>query len=229
MKTLLISLTILLGVSELAHAGGPGTLLRAARLRKKVAVSNPEAIRVIAGRKAADQTFTVGIDSLATHEIWMTKFQTMESAVTNSDQTLTISVRGKDYPIAVASGTSLQQLAELINAQKIGIIASVYDTGDGSSESARMTVTDLLSGKSNPEQTRGVNFNLGFSSTLTNLTTYDFGSKPLIEGLDSKINLNGLTKDPIYRDSNVIADLFDYVKITLKKESADPITVKIGQ
>jgi flagellar hook-associated protein 2 len=128
----------------------------------------------------------------------------------------------------VAAGTTLTQLADQINSAGLGVTATTFDTGAGTGNTGRLAVTDDNSGKFNPDQTAGINFNLGFSSTLTGLATGDFGVAPIVEGVDSQVKING--SSTMYRDSNVVTDLIPGV--TLNLLSADPgvdKTLTIGE
>ncbi len=180
---------------------------------KTVSSSDSSVIFGTATLDAINQTNTVRVEQLATNEVWHGTHASTSASVTSSDETLTITVRGQEHVLNVASGTTLQQLANQINAAGIGVTATVFDTGAGTGDTGRLAITDTSSGKYNPDQTPGMNFNLTFSSTLTELTNADFGVSPIVEGMDAQVIING--SGTMYRDTNVINDLLPGVTMNL--------------
>ncbi len=195
---------------------------------KTVSSSDSTVVSGTASLNAINQTNTVRVEQLATNEVWHATTANVNSIVTTSAQTLTITVRGVSNVLNVAAGTTLTQLAAQINSAGIGVTATTFDTGAGTGNTGRLAITDDNSGKFNPDQTAGINFNLGFSSTLTGLATGDFGATPIVEGVDSQVKING--SSTMYRDTNVVTDLIPGV--TLNLLSADPgvdKTLTIGE
>jgi flagellar hook-associated protein 2 len=188
-------------------------------LTKTVTSSDSTVVTGTASLAASNQSNTISVEQLATNENWQAQFSGVSNSVTSSAQTLTITVRGTAHVLNVTAGTTLTQLADQINAAAIGVSASVFDTGAGGATPARLSITDSLTGKSNSDQTAGINFNLGFSSTLTALATADFGVAPVVEGKDSQVKVNG-SSETIYRDTNTLTDVLP--NVTLSLLSADP-------
>lgn len=178
-----------------------------------VGTSNANVATGMATTVALSQAFTVNVNQLATNEVWQAQFTGVGNSVTSTNQTLTINVRGVNHVVNVNAGTTLTQLAQQLNQANIGVNATVFDTGAGTGNTARLAITDSLSGKNDPQQTPG-KYNLSFTSTLTDLNTASFGAIPVIEGLDSKIFLNG-GADPIYRATNNVGDVVPGVTIQL--------------
>lgn len=183
-------------------------------LTKNVTSSDSSVVTGSATLSASNQTATIDVRQLATNEVWQGQFSNVNSSVTSSAQTLTITVRGTAHVLNVSAGTSLKSLADQINAAGIGVTANVFDTGAGGATPARISITDNNLGKYNPDQTAGINFNISISSTLTDLSTAAFGASPIVEGKDSLVRVNGGT-DNIYRDNNTLTDVIPGVTLNL--------------
>lgn len=196
-------------------------------LSKSVASTDKTVVTGVANLSASNASNTIYVDQLATNENWQASFSGVGSSVTSSTGTLAITVRGKTTTLTVSAGTTLQQLSDQINAAGIGVTSTIYDTGGGGATPARLSITDNLTGKSNTDQTAGVNFNLGFSSTLTDLNTASFGATPVVEGKDSKVRMNG-SATSVYHDSNTFSDLIPGVSLTLVSASATQQTLTVS-
>ncbi|MDB5037260.1 MAG: flagellar hook-associated protein FliD [Bacteriovoracaceae bacterium] len=181
--------------------------------------SDPAVVTGVASVSARISSVTLSVEGLATNESWVGAFTGVNNAVTTQRGTLTLKLRGRERAIMVVAGTTLVSLAAQINSENMGVSASVYNTGDGSANAARIDITDLLPGKANRDPTPGANFNLSITSSLTLLPTEAFGSMPVTEGLNAKIKVGGLAED-IYRESNEVADVVPGV--TLNLISAQP-------
>lgn len=185
---------------------------------KIVSSSDSSVLTATANLSSINQTNVVRVEQLATNEVWHGTLAGVNSSVSSADGTLTITVRGQNRVFNVTAGTTLTQLAAQINAAGYGISATVFDTGEGTGNTGRIAITDNTAGKSNPDQTAGINFNMSFSSTLTDLNTAAFGVAPVVEGKDAQVQING--SSTMYRDSNTINDLLP--GLTLNLVSADP-------
>ncbi|MDB5036975.1 MAG: flagellar cap protein FliD [Bacteriovoracaceae bacterium] len=183
-------------------------------LTKTVSSSDPTVVTGLSTLSASNQSNTIQVQSIATNETWAANFTGVNNSVTSSDGTLTVNVRGKSQVLNVGAGTTLSGLAAQISNAGLGVSATVYDTGDGTATSARIAITDNLTGKANTDPTPGQNFNLSFTSTLTDLNTAAFGATPQTEGLDASIKLNG-SAQVIYRQTNTINDVLPGVTINL--------------
>jgi len=203
---------------------------------KSVSSSDSNVVTGTASVDAANQTATIRVDQLATNEVWHLQAPGVNSAVTASPGTFRLKVRGVTTDLAVSAGTTLTQLAEQINAAGIGVTATVFDTGGGL-PSGRLSIQDNASGKFNPDQTAGSNFNIeigtagnveagGIFTPAKDFAVIDGDSdpltsiRPITEGKDSKVYLNGNTNDPIYRDSNTLTDVIPEITLALKSVDA---------
>jgi len=200
---------------------------------KSVSSSDSNVVTGTADVEAANQTATIRVDELATNEVWHLQASGVNSSITSTTGTFRLNIRGAQTDLTVNSGTTLTQLAEQINAAGLGVTATVFDTGAGGAAPARLSIQDNTSGKYNPDQTAGQNFNISIGNGSGDLSTLgltpagsfavidgdnDPGTsvRPITEGKDSKFYLNGNANDPIYRDSNTLTDVIPNVTLTLK-------------
>jgi len=78
--------------------------------------------------------------------------------------------------------------------------------------------------KIHSDNTPGKNFNLKFVGE--GLTTRVFeNAKPLVEGRDAKIYLNGDLDSPVFLESNKVTGMIPGMEIRLKKPTSLPITL----
>ena len=207
---------------------------------KLLNTSNSTQVIGSASLTAINQSATVLVDRLATNETWTGKFSAVDAQVNSSgvDQTFTITVHGEDKVITVPSGSTLTDLTNLINNGNYGLSATVFNSNDGTAEPIRLSIVDNTTGKFNPDQTAGVNFNLAFASTLDVTPTGLVGGTPTIEGTDSRVYMNqspaavGSCVDPIYRDGNVLDNVIPGVTLTLnsaRTSTTDWVTLTVTE
>lgn len=110
---------------------------------KKAKSSDETKFTAIATLNAPIQTTKIEVAQLANNEEARMSFASTDSIVhSGSDTTITINVRGVDKTVDVPSGTTLAELATLINKAGIGVSANTYDSGDGTATPARLTIKD---------------------------------------------------------------------------------------
>lgn len=185
-------------------------------LIKKTATSdNENIVKAMATSAAQAGTVTVHVNKLAKQEIWMADFADGNATpVTSADADITIDVRGQQNTIKITGGSTLQQMANTINDAKLGITATVFDSGvEGvGGGTYRMTITDNSLGKAS-----GLTHNLTINtSNLSN--DPNFGSEPSVDAQNSEALINGVT---IERSSNMISDIAPGVIIDLKGVDSD--------
>lgn len=182
---------------------------------KNVTSSDSTVVTGVATLTAVKQTATVSVEQLATNEKWSASFTSVDNAVTSTDGSLVINVRGADKTVNVTAGDSLSTLAQKINSANIGITATVFSVNDGSSDLARLVITDNTTGQADADNSTW-HQNISFtSSTLTNLATGAFTNQT--QGQDAKVIVNATT---VYRDSNEVSDVLPGVTLTLLKADA---------
>lgn len=182
---------------------------------KSVTSSDSSVLTGIATVTAINQSATVRVEQLATNEKWIASFTGVSDSVTATDGQLVINVRGAAKTVDVAAGRTLTELADDINAAHIGVTATVFSVSDGSSNQARLVLTDDSTGQADADNTTW-HQNISFtSSTLTGLATGAFTNQ--VQGADAKAIINGTT---VYRDANEVADVLPGLTLTLLK--ADP-------
>ncbi len=182
-------------------------------LTKSVTSSDSAVLTGTATLSAINQSATVQVKQLATNEVWQGQFTGVNNAVTSTDQTITINVRGQANVLNVTAGKTLKELAAQINEANIGVTATVFDTGAGGATPARIAITDSTIGKWDPVQASAV-YNISITSTLTELSTVAFGATPSVPGQDSRVWLNNGTDD-VYRDNNTLSDVIPGVTLNL--------------
>lgn len=210
---------------------------------KTVTSSESGVVTGVADGSAVVQTHQIRVDRLATNEKWTYEFTGVNDVVSAGGGTLEFTLRGETKSIEVDAGMTLNQLATKINSLGLGVTAAVYDTGSGS-PSARLTIMDNKSGKFNPDQTAGMNFNFeNFNSTglEADFQLMDGGTAPTVEGQDALIYLNNAAAvadpgDEIYSDTNTVTDVIPGVTLTLNSVSlsetpdiSDWITLTVGE
>ena len=167
------------------------------------------------------QEISMTVNQLAQRDVWESKgFSDTESAVTDKDTTMTLSIDGTDYTIDVKAGTTLEKLRDQINEATDGKIeASILDTGGDTPYSLILKSSDT-----GATQAITATFDDGDDSTddddflnLTNVQTAQ----------DAEFIYNGVT---VTRDTNTVDDLLVGVTFELlKADSSATNTIDISQ
>lgn len=198
---------------------------------KGISSSDENVVSGSAQLSALNQSATVNIERLATNELWQIEHSGVDDS-TSTGGTFTITVRGVTTNLTVASGTTLTQLKEQINAANLGVTATVFSTGSGSATSARLSIQDNSLGKHDPDQASS-NYNITIDLSAFNATapfavidgdTGTGGTQPITVGKDAKFFLNNNTADPIYSDTNTVSNVLPGVTLTLKSASVNAST-----
>lgn len=192
-------------------------------LKVKTAISSDSGVfTATANSSALLQSVNVKVNRLANNEVSRLAFESIDTAVHNgADTTITINVRGVDKTVDVPSGTTLSELAGLINSAGIGVTANVYDSGDGTGTPARLSITDNTQG-----DYEGATDNVvytAFSSQLDNV-----GSDPVVAdaAVDSEVVINGET---ITTSSHNIVGIIPGVSIKLISTDPDTQTLTVQE
>ncbi|MDX5298371.1 MAG: flagellar filament capping protein FliD, partial [Gammaproteobacteria bacterium] len=141
---------------------------------------------------------------------------------------LTIKVGSVTKNIDITSSNStLSGIANEINSSKIGVSASVVDTGSGfrlvmSSEksgAANAIEISVLDDDANSLDTSGLS-QLAFNASAMNLTE-------TVEAKDATFTVNGVS---VSRSTNTVSDVIEGVTLNLTaKTSGSPVTLKVAQ
>lgn len=189
---------------------------------KTVSSSDSDVFTATAQNSAPNQTFEFTVEALAESELNGQSFESLDSVVHNgADTTITINVRGEDKDISVPSGTTVQELANIIENAGIGVSATAFDTLDGSGHPVRLHIIDDKTGEYE-DGPPNISFT-AWSSALDNVAAVSDSSDPSISvaGANAEIQVGGTS---VFSENNVFSGVIPGVTITVK--SADPGVTK---
>lgn len=187
--------------------------------RKTTASSDSSILTATATNSAPVQSFDVTVVQVANNEEFKSSYESTEMIVqSGADTTITLTVRGQDRTVDVPSGTTLQELAGIINSANIGVTASVFDTKDGTATPVRLAIRDNALG----------DYDDGSGSPPDNIVFTDFSSA--LDGIstdptvsvaaqNSQVTING---DDIYTSSLTVTGVIPGVTLNLKKADPNP-------
>jgi len=136
-------------VTKLSLAKGSTSSLSddATYLKRSASTTNSAvSVKVEAGVKA--QSISLEVNQLAQQHVMQSRsFSSTESQVSFTDTTFDFNVNGNDYSLEVSGGTTLSEMAQLINDSALSdITASVIDTGNGNN---RLIIRSVKTGDDN--------------------------------------------------------------------------------
>ncbi|PIR22721.1 MAG: hypothetical protein COV44_06090 [Deltaproteobacteria bacterium CG11_big_fil_rev_8_21_14_0_20_45_16] len=192
--------------------------------------SDPSSISAVASDEALEQTIKIQVDRLATNETWKFKFKSGTEFLTKGHGSFSIIQRleATDGTMSCNRGlpsyTTVTDLADIINSCPF-VRAVTYNTGDGSKRPFALSIQATWRlGKIHSDNTPGKNFNLKFVGEGMITRVFE-NAKPLFEGRDAKIYLNGDLHSPIFFDSNLVTGIIPGVDIRLKQPTTMPVTL----
>jgi len=154
-----------------------------------------EAVSVNASAGTAIQDFTLDVKNLASSDIYQSKaFTSQTSTFASGDDTLTLSIDGKDIALDVDATTTVEELRDMINEEGNGkISASILNVGGD--EPYRLIVKSTKTGSDNAiniSSTNNTAFDLGFSNY-----TYTGNTPTGTSGVSDTLtfNINGTNYD----------------------------------
>ncbi|WP_457598033.1 flagellar filament capping protein FliD [Hydrogenimonas sp.] len=149
----------------------------------------------------ATQEIDLTVNQLAKASIDQSKgFASTTSSVSDTDTSMTISIDGNDYTIDVAAGTTLEELAQMINDQTGGkVSASILNTGGTDPYSLIVKSTDT-----------GASQSISYTYTGTDF----LGMTNVQAAQDAEFVYNGVI---VTRASNTVDDLVTGMTLTLKE------------
>jgi len=197
---------------------------------KSVTSSNSDFITGTASLAATKQTLKVEIEKLAQSEVQRYTFASLQDSVTNSDTSISVTVRGVAHTIEIPAGTTFEGLRDKINAARIGVTAAAFNSDDGTGEPARLTISDNVVGdQDNVDTTANVTFD--FSTLLGTLSTQDDDTNPVTashfirKAQNANVRING---DLVVRNTNTISDVIPGVTLNLlQAEDGTEFTINI--
>jgi flagellar hook-associated protein 2 len=202
---------------------------------KTASVSNSSVLSATASASATAGTHQVLVNQLAQNEMEVHQGLAASDTVVNSsgaNQVFAFSYAGgAAVSITVADGTTLTQLAALINnsGANPGVTATVLDMGAGyTTDRYRLILTGNDTGSSNT-----ITIDDGLTTLDGTGGTVDFTSTTFTEtqtAQNAQVRLNGYPPSGwIERSSNTISDLISGVTLSLLSTSASAVQVTVTE
>ncbi|TVQ78262.1 MAG: hypothetical protein EA369_07280 [Bradymonadales bacterium] len=183
---------------------------------KTVTSSDPSIVTASATNSASVQSAKVEVLSLATQAQARMKFASTDAVVHEAagNAEITLKVRGVERKLEVPTGTTLSQLAELINSSNMGVRATVYNTNDGTDTPARLSLTDNQLGTWTDPSAEGdedsVNIEfVDFSSVLDQVDE----DPEYIPAEQTVVKING---EEVRRNNHSITDVLPGMTLSLR-------------
>jgi len=178
-------------------------------------VSDPSVLTAAASAGAFPATYTIQVDDPGSSTTTLSKNGlTLVTDPTSQDispsSTFQLTLNGVTTTIT-NSGTSLESLANSINAAGAGVQATIINVGSASSPDYRLAVTSDNLGTDSIGLTDGTN------SLLNTLST----------GTDAKYKVNGSATDTLFTSRQVA--LSPGLTVNLLAQSASPVTITVSQ
>jgi flagellar hook-associated protein 2 len=176
----------------------------------KVALDSEDYLTATVGAGAVAGSYEVKVQSLASAQTSLSAGRADANVTTHGSGTLLFTIAGETHAVEVG-GTSgfsstLQGIADAINAQGIDVQAQVVNTGQGT-EPYKLMLTGKKTGLSQAFTVTADDADPPLSALVGELTTNTTAAK------DAEILLNGVS---IKRASNTISDVIPGVTLNLK-------------
>ena len=170
---------------------------------------------ITAENGVSPQSFTIDVTTLATKDIQQSStFTSKTDTIATADDTVTLSIDGKNFKIDVTSSTTLEEFKDSINTNAGSqFTASILNVADGD---FRLVVTS---------NETGADQQITFSDLGNLKAGVDFAETEVQNAVDSSFKYNGII---FTRDSNTITDITVGISITLEKEG-ESSTATIAQ
>ncbi|KPK57696.1 MAG: hypothetical protein AMK73_09895 [Planctomycetes bacterium SM23_32] len=188
--------------------------------------SSTSTVEAAVSGNATPGTYSLEINQLANAELEIHSGLDAADAVVNDsggDLVFAYSYAGESVSVDVADGTTLQELAALVNndSDNPGVTASVLDDGSGGATSHHLVLRGNDTGATYTIAIDG-------ATTLTGFGDTDFTEVQAAQ--NAQVRLNGYPAAGwLERESNVVADLITGVTLTLQATtSGSPVTVAVN-
>jgi flagellar hook-associated protein 2 len=202
---------------------------------KEASVSNSTVLSAVASNNATVGTNQVLVNQLAQNEVEVHQGLAASDTVVNSsgsNRVLAFSYAGgAAVSISVADGTTLMELAGLINSSGAnpGVTATVLDMGEGyTTDRYRLMITGNDTGSVNT-----ITIEDGLTTLDGTGGTVDFTSATFTEtqtAQNAQVRLNGYPPSGwIERADNTFSDLISGVTLSLLSTSATPVQVMVRE
>lgn len=186
-------------------------------LGRSVSLSDSSSVSVSATSGASTGSYNIEVVRLAQYSAWRSAsgFASKDSIIngTGSTETFTYEVNGKSTSLSVASGTTLQQLAALINddPNNPGVTASVVKDGTGATPYKLLIQSNTL----------GESGRISITKQLTDITlAEETGTGGA--SLDAEIKIDGVSYT---KGSNEITDILTGVTFTLQATGQTTLSI----
>jgi flagellar hook-associated protein 2 len=202
---------------------------------KSAGVSDSTVLSATASAAATAGTHQVLVNQLAQNEVEVHQGLAAGDTVVNgsgANKVFAFSYAGgAAVSISVADGTTLTELAELINSSGAnpGVTATVLDMGEGyTTDRYRLMVTGNGTGRSNT-----ITIDDGLTTLDGTGGTVDFTSTTFTEtqtAQNAQVRLDGYPPSGwIERSGNTVSDLISGVTLSLLSTSASPVQVTVSE
>lgn len=174
---------------------------------KRTTTSSNSAVSVTASSGTTVQDMSIHVTSLAKQDIYQSKSLPSDtSTFATGNDTLRLSIDGKNYAIDVTAATTLTELKNMINdVAGDKVTASILNVGG--TDPYRLIIKSDSMGSSN-----------AITLSATGSTVTDLGLANLQEASDASFTYNGVA---ISRSTNTISDLVTGMTFTLNEKQAD--------
>lgn len=181
-------------------------------LQRSTSVSN-DAVSVTVDAGTNVQDFTINVEQLAQKDVYQSKsYTTQTSTFASGNDTISIDFDGKSYEFSVTSGTTLSDLADMINDKMDGkVTASILNTGG--TDPYRLILKSDDTGAEN-----AITVQSGTAADALGLTNIQTAQ-------DAEFTFNGVS---VTRSSNTIDDLIVGVTLTLNEEQESTKSTKVS-
>ena len=168
---------------------------------------NGDSISANVTYEAKEQTIEINVSKVAKKEIYQSQsFASKDSTFTTETKTMTFTINGTDIEIDVNAGTTISDLADLINEKSDGLMeASVLNVGG----------TD-------PYKLIYKSTGTGEINNITRDNTGGLGFVQIQNAADAEFEYDGID---ITSSSNEISDLIEGVTITLKDTGVSTLSI----
>lgn len=186
----------------------------------KTTVASGAGFTATAKAGAAVGSYDISVQQLAQQQ------RVATSATTQFDPsgggTLDITVGSNTVSLNVASGTTLQQLRDQINAANAGVTASIINNGSVN----QLVISSKETGAANAFTLTGTGALAGL--TFSNPNTLPTNSSSTLyrvqSAQDAQLTVNGVS---VTRSKNTISDVIDNVTLTLTAVTSSPKTLTV--
>lgn len=183
-------------------------------LQYKAGLDTEDYLTASASSTAQAGTYRIEVNQVAQNEVRGSNgfADRDQTAVANSD-TLLFDIGGTLEAVALPQNATLDDIADAVNSQNIGITAQVVDTGNGATPFELVFTSDTIG--EDGRFTVSVDGGNGTASLVNDIITPMNGTA-IVTGENANLTVNGITYQ---RTSNTIGDIIQGVTLDLKSDA----------